>query len=116
MKTTLKFILVLDVLVLSILLTTSSMFAGGGPSPEKCEEMGMLDVDCIVCETGEYLGKISVKAEYDPDYRDCGGRYREARQKCADFYVLELSKTGCKWSHSMGGKTYRGWYPDYCKH
>jgi hypothetical protein len=91
------------------------VFAGQKPSVDSCNDMGMLDVTCIVCKTGERLGLISVKAEYDPVYGDCGRRYREARQKCSEFYGREFSETGCKWSHSMGVTTYRGWYPDYCE-
>lgn len=90
--------------------------AGEKPGPESCQDMGLLDVTCIVCQTGEKLGMVSVKAEYDPDYGDCGRRYREARQKCSQTYGRPLSETGCKWSHTMGGTNYKGWYPEYCEH
>jgi hypothetical protein len=36
--------------------------------------MGMLDITCFICDTGEYVGMISVKAEYDSEYGDCGNR------------------------------------------
>lgn len=101
---------------LAAVLLASPGLAGQKPSVESCEEMGMLDVTCFICDTGERVGMISVKAEYDAEYGDCGNRYREARRKCAEFYGLDLKETGCKWSHTMGGTSYGGWYPDYCEH
>lgn len=94
----------------------SPISAGQKPSVESCEEMGMLDITCFICDTGEYVGMISVKAEYDSEYGDCGNRYREARRKCSEFYGFDLKEIGCRWSHTMGGTSYGGWYPEYCNH
>ena len=110
------YVVFLIILCLALSLWGAPVMAGKKPSVETCNEMGMLDVSCFICKTDEYVGMISVPAEYDPNYGDCGNRYREARQKCSQFYGTDLSETGCKWSHTMGGTTYRGWYPDYCKH
>lgn len=104
------------VLFVSIILFAGPVLAGKKPSVETCEEMGLLDVTCIICATGEHKGMYSVKAEYDPEYKDCGKRYREACRECARVYNLEYSKTGVKWSHYMGGTIYKGWYPKSCKH
>ena len=89
--------------------------AGGGPSVENCRDKGLIDVSCIVCSTGEYKGKISIQAEYDPDYGDCMKNYRGARQMCISTYNLDAGDAGCKWSYSMGGKQYSGMFPSYCK-
>ncbi len=102
-------------LFLVLLLTATPVLAGGGPSPENCEEKGMIDVECIVCDTGEYRGKVSVQAEYDPDYDDCLKRYREARRLCISTYGLSDDNAGCTWSYSMGGNRYTGVFPDFCK-
>ena len=98
-----------------LLCFAATAHAGNKPSVESCNKMGMLDMSCYVCDTGRYLGKISVKAEYDPEYGDCANRYREARQKCSEFYGVERRNTACRWSHSMGGTIYSGSYPASCK-
>jgi len=95
--------------------TVVSVMAGKGPSPESCSEKGLIDVSCIVCDTGEYKGKVSVQAEYDPDYGDCMKRYREARNLCISTYGIDSSNAGCKWKYSMGGKDYTGVFPARCK-
>jgi len=97
------------------LAVVAPALAGGGPSVENCKDKGLIDVECIVCSTGEYKGKVSVQAEYDPDYDDCMNRYREARSKCVAAYSLESSNAGCKWKYSMGGKEYSGIFPGRCK-
>ena len=76
----LLYVVFLISLCLALSLWAAPVMAGKKPSVENCNEMGMLDVSCIICKTGQYLGKISVVAEYDPEYKDCGNRYREARQ------------------------------------
>ena len=104
------------VLFVSIILFAGPALAGKEPSVKTCEEMGLLDVTCIICATGAHKGMYSVKAEYDPEYKDCGKRYSEARRECARVYNLEYSETGVKWSYYMGGTIYEGWSPKSCKH
>ncbi|MFW5836508.1 MAG: hypothetical protein ACOCVM_00765 [Desulfovibrionaceae bacterium] len=101
------------VAVLTVL--AASAWAGGGPSPESCEKIGLVDVECIVCDTGEYRGKVSVQAEYDPYYEDCMKRYREARNLCISTYSLDPRNIGCKWRYSIGDKEYHGSFPVHCK-
>jgi len=108
------FVLIIS-LCLALSFTTVPVMAGQKPSVESCNEMGMLDISCHKCDTGDYLGKISVQAEYDAEYGDCANRYREARRKCSEFYNLERGNTAARWSHSMGGTVYSGSYPASCK-
>jgi hypothetical protein len=115
MKTLFKSITVRSALVLLALMATTLSFAGGGPSPENCEDKGLIDVECIVCDTGEYVGKVSVQAEYDSEYGDCMKCYRKARDLCISTYNMDSSNAGCKWRYSMGGKAYKGFFPSYCE-
>ena len=100
---------------LALIGFSTGVWAGDKPSPERCEELGMIDVECIICNTGQYLGKISIQAEYDPRYEDCMKRYVEARDKCASFYGTPKDETGIKWSYWIGGTRYFGHYPTNCK-
>ncbi|MBN2398657.1 MAG: hypothetical protein JXI32_09770 [Deltaproteobacteria bacterium] len=104
------------VVCVALLVCSGVVYAGGGPSVENCEKKGMIDISCIICETGEYLGMVSIQAEYDPEYGDCMLRYKEARQRCATCYGTTLSETGIKWEYYLGGTKYYGHYPKYCKH
>ncbi len=98
------------------LLAAVPALAGGKPSEENCAKADKIEVKCIVCNTGEFVGVISMVPKYDPEYGDCGGNYREARNLCITAYGEQEGGMGCKWSHYMGGVTYKGWYPSGCKH
>ncbi len=107
---------VLTCIVLAACLAMAApALAGGGPSVENCRKMGLIDVSCIVCSTGEYKGKVSIQAEYDPDYDDCMKRVREARHLCISTYGLDSDDAGCKWKYSMGVTQHSGMFPSYCK-
>jgi hypothetical protein len=103
------------IIMVSTLALAGLSFAGGGPSEEKCEDLGMIDVTCIVCGTGQKTGMISIDSAYDPAYGDCMLYYREARKKCADTYGTPLNSTGIKWEYWMGATKYYGHYPTSCE-
>ncbi len=103
------------VILVSMFVLSGLCLAGGGPSEEKCEDLGLIDVTCIVCSTGQKTGMISIQAAYDPAYGDCMLYYREARKKCADTYGTGLNATGIKWEYWMGSTKYYGNYPTSCE-
>ena len=47
---------------LAVLVLTGAAFAAERGPVESCERMGDIEVKCIVCDTGEVLGQVSVKA------------------------------------------------------
>ena len=110
-----KRILYTAIIFISVLALSGLCFAGGGPSEEKCEDLGLIDVTCIVCSTGQKTGMISIQAAYDPAYDDCMLYYREARKKCADTYGTALNSTGIKWEYWMKSTKYYGHYPSSCE-
>ncbi len=102
-------------LVALLVLVSVPAWAGKKPSEENCASKGLIDVKCYICSTKEYKGKVSIQAEYDPDYGDCMKRYREARSLCIDAYDMPSNDAGCSWKYSMGGTEYTGNYPGSCK-
>jgi hypothetical protein len=109
---------------LAVLVLTGAAFAAESGPAETCERMDDIKVDCIVCETGEVVGQVSVRAEYDPAEGGCMKRYKEARKKCINKYGMPRINAGCKWSYSMantrfvgllGGDKYKGIYPGRCQ-
>ena len=102
------------IMVLVFVFSELSFAGGGGPSEEKCEDLGLIDITCIICNTGQKIGMISIEAAYDPSYGDCMLYYREARRKCASTYGKSKSVTGIKWEYWMGATKYYGHYPTSC--
>jgi len=109
---------------LAVLVLTGAAFAAERGPAETCERMDDIKVDCIVCETGEVVGQVSVRAEYDPAEEGCMKRYEEALNKCIDKYDMPRINAGCKWSYSMantrfvgllGGDEKGGIYPGRCQ-
>ena len=103
------------IMLLSVFPLSGLCLAGGGPSEKKCEDLGLIDITCIACATGQKTGMVSIQAAYDPAYGDCMLYYREARKRCADTYGTPLNSTGIKWEYWMGATKYYGHYPASCE-
>ncbi len=110
-----KRILIGAIVLLSVFALSGLCFAGGGPSEDSCKDLGLIDVTCIACASGQKTGVISIEAAYDPAYGDCMLYYREARKKCADVYGTALNATGIKWEYWMRSTKYYGHYPTSCE-
>lgn len=102
------------IIVFSVFVLSGLSFAGGGPTTEKCEDLGMIDVTCVICSTGQKTGMVSIDAAYDPAYDDCMLYYKEALRKCASTYETALSETGIKWEYWIGATRYYGHAPASC--
>ncbi len=109
---------------LAVLVLTGAAFAAERGPAETCERMDDIKVDCIVCDSGEVVGQVSVRAEYDPEREGCMKRYEEARKKCINKYDMPRRNAGCKWSYSMantrfetllGGDEKGGIFPGRCQ-
>ena len=106
-----------------LFLTGAAIAAERGPA-ETCKRKGDIEVDCIVCDTGEVVGQVSVQAEYDSENGGCMKRYEDAWNSCIKkFDRLSRRNAGCKWSYSIantryegltGGNKQKGIYPGRC--
>ena len=85
--------------------------AQSNPSAESCGGLGMLDVQCCNCETGEYLGIINVQAGYNDFHDDCLESKDEARSRCAGAYGVPEHDIGMKWKYNLGATELKNWYP-----
>lgn len=94
-----------------LVLSVQPSNAQSKPSVESCTGLGMLDVQCYNCETGEYLGKINVTAGYNEDAKDCMRDIGEARGRCSGAYGVAMDKMGMKWKYRIGMTDWRNWYP-----
>ncbi len=90
--------------------------AGGGPSVENCRNRGTIDMDCYVCMSGRYLGKVTIQAEYDPYYGDCFNNIFKARDMCKLLYDAGDGEMATKGRYSIGGGSYTAWTPSKCVH
>jgi hypothetical protein len=93
---------------LAVLVLTGAAFAAERGPAETCENMDDIKVDCIVCDTGEVVGQVSVRAEYDPEREGCMKRYKEAWKKCINKYDMSRINAGCKWEYSMANTRFAG--------
>ena len=98
-----------------ILSASGQAAAGDKPSASTCNDLGFIDITCVVCATGEKIGKISIQAEYDSQYDDCMKRYMSIPGTCARAYNRKQSEVGGTWSYWMGVTRYFGNYPKNCK-
>ena len=97
-------------------LCAAPVWASKAPSDSNCKKQSDIAVRCIICKTGQLVGKTTVGAQYDPKHEDCMMRYKEAYEKCIRLYNMRRSTAGVQMYHVTDGKTYRAWYPDYCDH
>ncbi len=102
-------------LCLAILLASAvPALAGGSVSPESCEKVGTINVKCLKCDTGDYVGTVVVDAKYDASFESCMGNYRLARERCAGASGLEQSQIGMKWDYWISGTKYYNHWPNNC--
>lgn len=85
--------------------------AGGKPGPESCDGVGMLDVKCYDCKSGEYLGMINVRAGYDDFHKDCMRDRDEARSRCSGAYGVPTDDVGMSWKYRLGLGEWKNWTP-----
>ena len=103
-------------ILMAAILWTVPATAGGDPSEETCRDLGKIEIKCLDCATGEYIGSVTVDALYDSSFGDCNGRYKEAREICARAYGRNKFEIGTKWSYSIGLTDFYGNSPPNCKY
>jgi len=94
-----------------LILAAQPSGAQSNPSAESCAGLGMIDVQCYNCNTGEYLGMINVQAEYDDYNKDCLRSKNEARGRCAGAYGVPEDTIGMKWKYTIGMTNWKNYYP-----
>mgnify|MGYP006276194509 CR=1 FL=1 len=98
-------------LCLTGLVMSGEALAQSNPSAESCGGVGMIDVQCFNCATGEYLGKINVHAAYDEWNKDCLPNKDQARGRCSGAYGIPLNDVGMKWKYMISLTEWKNWSP-----
>jgi len=98
-------------LCVSGMVMSGTALAQGNPSAESCNELGMLDVQCFNCATGEYLGKINVQAAYDEWNKDCLPNKDQARSRCSGAYGIPIENVGMKWKYMISLTEWKNFSP-----
>ncbi|MFW5836416.1 MAG: hypothetical protein ACOCVM_00305 [Desulfovibrionaceae bacterium] len=99
------------VMGLVMALWSAAALAQSNPSPESCSGVGMIDVQCCNCATGEYMGKINVQAAYDEWNKGCLPSKDQARGRCSGGYGIPLNDVGMKWKYKLGMTEWKNWNP-----
>ncbi|EMS78128.1 hypothetical protein Dpo_10c01220 [Desulfotignum phosphitoxidans DSM 13687] len=94
-----------------MILSAHPSNAQSNPSAESCIDLGMIDVQCFNCATGEYLGKINVQAAYDDWNKDCLPSKDQARSRCSNAYGIPLNDVGMKWQYRIGLTDWKNYSP-----
>lgn len=87
------------------------LFAGSKPSVETCNAMGVIDAKCVVCSTGEYLGKVSVDAKYSSEHNNCSANIGTAKQRCRTIYGADSGTVGAELKYTIGTTNYTSTSP-----
>lgn len=109
-----RFALVAPLAAVLCLALALPALAGGGPSPESCEDLGLIEVECRDCSSGQVLGKVTVQGEYAPGNDDCLKRAPEAERACKRAYDLGGQDLGYRAQYSIGITKYTVTWPGRC--